>query len=106
MRRLQVPAREQLTDDPRLGDRAETEGPQERLLAAERGDVLARAVATLSDRHRKLMAVLATQPALDYDRVSEVLSMPRGSIGPIRARSLARLSRNPHLRALHEAQHR
>ena len=100
MRRLQVQVREQLTDDPRLGDRPDTDGPEARLLAAERRDVLAHAVATLPDRHRRLMTVLASRPALGYDHVSELLSMPIGSIGPIRARSLARLSRNPHLRAL------
>jgi hypothetical protein len=46
--------------------------------------------------------VFVTQPTVDYGRVSELLSMPIGSIGPTRARSLAHLSRNPELRALRD----
>jgi RNA polymerase sigma factor (sigma-70 family) len=94
MRVLQKPAREQLSDDPQLGDRALTDGPEETLLAAERREVLAAALATLPQCHRRLMTVFITQSADDYSHVSELLSMPIGSIGPIRARSLARLSRN------------
>ena len=100
MRVLQKPARERLTDDPRLGERAVTDGPEEILLAAERRDVLAAALATLPQRQRRLMTVFVTQAAVDYSHVSELLSMPIGSIGPIRARSLARLSRDRGLLAL------
>ena len=50
------------------------------------------AIATLPDRHRRLMTLLLTQPTLDYQQISQRLAMPVGSIGPIRARSLARLS--------------
>ena len=103
MRVLQKPARERLSDDPHLCDRAMTDGPEEILLAAERRDVLAAALATLPPRHRRLMTVLVTRPAVDYSHVSELLSMPIGSIGPTRARSLARLSRNHHLVALRDA---
>jgi RNA polymerase sigma factor (sigma-70 family) len=58
MRVLQKPARERLSDDPRLGERSVTDGPEEVLLAAERRDVLAAALATLPQRHRRLMTVL------------------------------------------------
>ena len=102
MRVLQKPARERLSDDPRLGERAVTDGPEEILLAAERRDVLAAALATLPQRQRRLMTVFVTQSAVDYSHVSELLSMPIGSIGPIRARSLARLSRNHGLLALRD----
>ena len=100
MRVLQKVARERLSDDPELGDRALTDGPEEILLAAERREVLAAALATLPQRHRRLMTVFVAQSADDYSQVSELLSMPIGSIGPIRARSLARLSRDRGLLAL------
>jgi RNA polymerase sigma factor (sigma-70 family) len=102
LRVLQKPTRERLSDDPQLGDRALTEGPEEILLAAERREVLAAALATLPERHYELMTVLVTQPAADYVHVSELLTMPIGSIGPIRARALARLSRNRQLLALRD----
>jgi hypothetical protein len=46
--------------------------------------------------------VLLTQPTLDYRQVSEMLGMPIGSVGPTRARSLARLERDAELRALRD----
>jgi RNA polymerase sigma factor (sigma-70 family) len=102
MRVLQSRMREQLSDDPRLGDRAGTDGPEQAVLAAECREILAAAVAALPESHRRLMTVFVTQPTVDYGRVSELLSMPIGSIGPTRARSLAHLSRNPELRALRD----
>ena len=101
LRLLQAPVREQLTNDPLLGDRAEHDGAGTELLAADRRAVLARALATLPDRHRALMTLLASQPDPDYQQISTTLGMPIGSIGPIRARSLARLQRHPELRSLH-----
>jgi len=92
--------REQLTDDPCLGASPDVDGPEERVLAAERRMVLADAVKRLPHRHRRLVTVLLTQPALDYRQVGEQLSMPVGSIGPIRARALARLARDANLRAI------
>jgi RNA polymerase sigma factor (sigma-70 family) len=102
MRLLQVRVREHLTDDPGVSDRPDLHGPEASVLASERRAVLARALATLPDRHRRLMTLLLTQPMLDYREISDRLAMPVGSIGPIRARSLARLSRHPQLRALRE----
>jgi RNA polymerase sigma factor (sigma-70 family) len=100
MRLLQRPVREQLVDDPALGDRPEPDGAEAAVLAAERRAVLARAVAGLPERHRRLMLLLASEAAPDYDRISAALDMPRGSIGPIRARCLARLERSVELRRL------
>src|SRR4051812_28384568 len=102
MRLLQMRVREQLTDDVDVGDRPDLHGPEATVLARELRAVLARALATLPDRHRRLMTLLLTQPTLDYQEISARLAMPAGSIGPIRARSLARLSRDPQLRALRE----
>jgi hypothetical protein len=46
------------------------------------------------------VSVFLTQPALGYREIGELISMPTGSIGPIRARSLARLARDTRLRAV------
>jgi RNA polymerase sigma factor (sigma-70 family) len=97
---LQVPMREWPTDDPELGDGSDLADPERELLDAERRTVLGRALATLPARHRELMTLLATQPALDYQQVSKALAMPIGSIGPTRARSLARLQRHAELRSV------
>lgn len=102
MRVLQRRMREQLTDDPDLGDRPDSAGPEVELLATEQSEALVRAMAVLPERNRRLMMVLVDRPTLDYREVGELLSMPVGSIGPTRARSLARLSRDPQLRELRE----
>jgi RNA polymerase sigma factor (sigma-70 family) len=94
LRRRQSAVREQLSDDPRLGDDADRDGPEATLLAAERLTILARALGTLPDRHRRLMTLLAAESTPDYRQVSAILAMPTGSIGPIRGPCLARLARN------------
>lgn len=103
LRTRQLPLREQLTDDPCLGDRDPSPGPENSVLEAERQAVLADAIAALPRGHRRLMTVLLTRPELDYRQISEQLSMPVGSIGPSRARALAALARNARLLALSRA---
>ena len=100
LRLLQGPMREQLTDDPDLGEQREQDGPESELLAAERRAVLNRALETLPERHRRLMTMIAGDTAPNYQHISETLAMPIGSIGPIRARSIARLLRHPELHGL------
>jgi RNA polymerase sigma factor (sigma-70 family) len=100
LRRIQAHVREQLTDDPQLGDRTDGDPPEAVLLARERRNALDAAIAGLPDRQRDLVSVLLTQPALGYREIGELISMPTGSIGPIRARSLARLARDTRLRAV------
>jgi RNA polymerase sigma factor (sigma-70 family) len=100
LRLLQGPMREQLTDDPELGESPEQDGPETELLAAERHAVLKRALATLPERHRALMTMLVSDAAPDYQHISQTLAMPIGSIGPIRARSIARLLRHPELHGI------
>ena len=103
MRRLQAGTREVLTDDPNLGNRARPNGPEASLLASEQRAQLGRALATLPPRHRGLMLLLACDATSDYHKISTMLGMPRGSIGPIRARCLVRLARNPELQSLRSA---
>jgi hypothetical protein len=46
------------------------------------------------------VTLLLAQPALDYAQVGSLLAMPVGSIGPTRARGLARLEQDVELRSL------
>lgn len=100
LRLLQSHVREILTDDPRSNDEAHEGRPEVRLLELERHRVLARAFATLPDRHRRLMTLIARDAG--YEQIETTLDMPMGSIGPIRSRCLARLQRHPELRELAE----
>jgi hypothetical protein len=48
--------------------------------------------------------MLLAQPTMSYTQISKALGMPIGGIGPTRARSLARLRRDPELlRAMGQA---
>lgn len=81
-------------------ERQETfDDPDRRLAETERVVALDRAVQTLPVRHRQLIRMLLAEPEPSYAEISRALDMPIGSIGPIRARSLARLRRNPALRS-------
>ena len=69
----------------------------EQLVAAERGDALRAAVRRLPARQRALVEALLSEQAPAYAALAEALGMPIGSLGPIRARCLARLRRDPAL---------
>jgi DNA-directed RNA polymerase specialized sigma24 family protein len=56
------------------------DGPEVRLLERERHAVLTRALATLPDRQRRLMALIARDAS--YEQIEATLNMPVGSIGP------------------------
>jgi RNA polymerase sigma factor (sigma-70 family) len=101
MRLLKSGVREEPTDDPGLGDRVHPDESAANLLAEERRAHLERALATLPARHRRLMLLLACDATSDYRQISTLLGIPRGSIGPIRARCLERLARNADLLELH-----
>jgi RNA polymerase sigma factor (sigma-70 family) len=97
LRLLQAQFRESTTET--LPDGPGGVEPEIELLAAERRDVLNRALRTLPEHHRRLMTMLVSDPTPDYEELSTLLEMPTGSIGPLRARSLARLQRHPELRS-------
>ena len=103
LRLLQRPVTEIPTDDPLLGELEGPDGLESTLAASERRDALARALRTLPPQHRRLMVLLATDATSDYATISRVLAMPRGSIGPVRARCIARLAQDPALRAVMDA---
>lgn len=67
------------------------------LLADERDAALWQAVERLLPRDRALLRMLVADPAPSYEEVGVALDMPIGSIGPTRARSLARLRREAEL---------
>jgi RNA polymerase sigma factor (sigma-70 family) len=58
LRHIQIHVREQLTDDPRLGDTSDGEHPEARLLALERHVALTSALSSLPERHRDLLRIL------------------------------------------------
>jgi len=88
-----------LADDAidRSSDGAE---PADGLLREERRRGVRRAVARLGPWERQLLEVLSQEDRPNYQRASEVLQRPLGSIGPSRMRALARLSRDPEILAL------
>jgi len=54
----------------------------------------------LGDRDRQLLALLVADPPVAYAEISRRLHIPIGSIGPTRARVLAKLRACPSLVAL------
>jgi DNA-directed RNA polymerase specialized sigma24 family protein len=63
------------------------------LLDNERDAALWRAFGTITDRCQQLLRVLMATPPPTYAEVSAALSIPIGSIGPIRQRCLDQLRR-------------
>ncbi|MFV0259498.1 MAG: RNA polymerase sigma factor [Acidimicrobiales bacterium] len=57
----------------------------------DRQVVLWRAFTSLADRCQQLLRLLIAEPPLSYARISALLDMPVGSIGPTRARCLDKL---------------
>ncbi len=70
------------------------------MLDAERHGALLAAMAELPQRQRALLALLIEDPPVPYEEVSARLGIPVGSIGPTRARALARVRAYPAVRAL------
>jgi len=69
------------------------DSPERRTLTAERAAELRAAVSRLPARCPALVAALLESPPPAYRELAERLALPRGSIGPTRARCLACLRR-------------
>ena len=69
----------------------------EGLLAAERAETVHDALSCLPRHWQQLLQLLMADPPVSYTEISEQLGLPIGSIGPTRARGLARLRK--HLQA-------
>lgn len=80
-------------------DRDDTD-PDRAMLKLERREALLAALAGIPERGRTLLLLLVREPPISYREISERLDMPIGSIGPTRARYLARLRESPALAAL------
>jgi RNA polymerase sigma factor (sigma-70 family) len=65
--------------------------PTDNLYREQLRQALLEGLAELPDRHRKLLVLLMADPPIPYDEISLRLDMPKGSIGPTRARALQRL---------------
>jgi DNA-directed RNA polymerase specialized sigma24 family protein len=57
-------------------------------------------LAELEPRHRDLLLLVCSEPPISYDEISRRLGIPVGSIGPTRARCLAKLRATPSVAAL------
>lgn len=89
--------------DPQTGlglepDRGAGPAVDEDLLRAERHQALRDGLGQLRPTYRELLVLLSTDPPPSYDQISERLGIPRGSIGPTRARALAELRTTAALR--------
>jgi RNA polymerase sigma factor (sigma-70 family) len=65
----------------------------EQLVSRQNAVAVRAALERLGPRDRRLLRMLAAEPAPSYDEISAALGMPVGSIGPTRARALTRLRR-------------
>jgi RNA polymerase sigma factor (sigma-70 family) len=92
VRILTSATREHPTDE--LPEEPEPPVDERELVAAERRAALALALEQLPRKQRRLLLMLLVNPAPSYMEISRALDMPIGSIGPTRARSLARLREN------------
>jgi RNA polymerase sigma factor (sigma-70 family) len=98
LRVLKTNTREHPTDDDAMLDARSTPVEEQPLRTPERcATVLAVAVEQLPGHQRKLLSMLLADPTPTYAEVSRALGIPIGSIGPTRARSLARLRENQDL---------
>ena len=86
-----------VADSLNMGEQAIAE---EEVLRHERHAVIRAALRELSHRCQVLLALLSQDPPAAYDEISRRLQVPIGSIGPNRARCLARLRRTPALALL------
>jgi RNA polymerase sigma factor (sigma-70 family) len=77
-------------DEPEESGNAELD-PAFQVLAEDEGTELWKAFATLPDRCRALLRVVAVAPLGSYSEIATALGMPVGSIGPTRARCLDQL---------------
>jgi RNA polymerase sigma factor (sigma-70 family) len=99
LRLLRHQNRQVPTDDPLLGELTEP-AFDAGLIGAERRAAARRACARLPVRDRELLALLFCDPPKSYREISATLGIPVGSIGPSRARCLARVRRMPAIAAL------
>lgn len=67
------------------------------LLDDELHQALRSAFASLPAKAQAVLRLVCADPPIPYDEISQILDMPRGSIGSLRRRYLEQLRRSPHL---------
>ena len=77
---------------------AESSDPGEALVEDLKSHALREAMLELPEARRELLLLLLADPPLSYDEISARLGIPRGSIGPTRARALEQLRSSRALR--------
>jgi RNA polymerase sigma factor (sigma-70 family) len=102
LRVLRSGSREQLIEGEIVGLEPDEPVNERRLVAAERDAALRRSVEELPGRQREVLAMMLSEPSLEYAEISRSLGIPHGSIGPTRQRGLARLRQDETLRALYQ----
>jgi RNA polymerase sigma factor (sigma-70 family) len=70
------------------------------LIRDERARAFRAALQELPAGRRELLELLLTDPPISYDEISAKLGIPKGSIGPTRARALEQLRNTRAMRAL------
>lgn len=100
LRVLRAKDRELPVEDHQLMVDDANPAPDDWLLAQERQIALRTAFAELSQRCRRLLELLFSEPSTPYDEISSILGIPVGTIGPTRQRCLGKLRANPALAAL------
>jgi RNA polymerase sigma factor (sigma-70 family) len=91
LRVIRASGRERPTNNELVLDAPVAPVGEQRLRAAEDRAALAGALKQLPDDRRELLSMLFAEPTPSYAEISRALDMPVGSIGPTRARCLARL---------------
>jgi RNA polymerase sigma factor (sigma-70 family) len=99
--RMTNSSRRALPVDPQTGalDGAVTDDLDAQLDADARFQALRDGLAELPEHQRRLLLLLSEDPPLSYQTISERLGIPVGSIGPTRARGLARLRQSSAIRS-------
>jgi RNA polymerase sigma factor (sigma-70 family) len=80
-----------VSDGPELEVCSEEPTPEDEALTAERRALLRTAWQSIPARDRTLLTLLMDEPRRPYAEISRDTGLPVGSIGPTRARCLARL---------------
>ena len=89
--------RESPTEDAFFADQPSEPVAEQRLVAAEQRTALTSSLQQLPQRQQQLLVAMLAEPAPSYAEIAASLKMPIGSIGPTRARSLARLRQDRQL---------
>jgi RNA polymerase sigma factor (sigma-70 family) len=94
LRVIGMARRELPTDAPLRVDEVAEQDAEREAVEGERRAALSAGIARLSGPQERVMRALLAHPTHSYAELSRTLDTPIGSIGPTRARSLARLRRD------------